>query len=137
MTVLNEAGALPALLDSIEAQTLQPDEVIIVDGGSHDGTRELLETWAEVAAKQPYGDKPALSVAEAEYLLAATLDGVAKLLQTGLSPRDIVDRVKVPGGVTEAALRAISEDAVRLFRRLHETTGRHSNGSVPTGWAGR
>lgn len=47
VTVLNEAGALPALLDSIEAQTLQPDEVIIVDGGSHDGTRELLETWAE------------------------------------------------------------------------------------------
>ena len=41
-TVLNEARSLPALLDSIAAQTRPPDEVIICDGGSTDGTLELL-----------------------------------------------------------------------------------------------
>lgn len=41
-TVLNEAASLPALLDSIAAQTLQPDEVIVCDGGSSDGTPGLL-----------------------------------------------------------------------------------------------
>ena len=41
-TVLNEARSLPALLDSIAAQTRQPDEVIICDGGSGDNTIELL-----------------------------------------------------------------------------------------------
>ena len=41
-TVLNEAHSLPALLDSIAAQTRSPDEVIICDGGSTDGTLELL-----------------------------------------------------------------------------------------------
>ena len=41
-TVLNEARSLPALLDSIAAQTRQPDEVIICDGGSTDNTVELL-----------------------------------------------------------------------------------------------
>jgi N-acetylglucosaminyl-diphospho-decaprenol L-rhamnosyltransferase len=47
VTVLNEAAALPALLESIEAQAVRPDEVIFVDAGSSDGTAELLEAWAE------------------------------------------------------------------------------------------
>jgi glycosyltransferase involved in cell wall biosynthesis len=42
LTVLNEAGSLPRLLDSIATQTRAPDEIIIVDGGSTDGTIDLL-----------------------------------------------------------------------------------------------
>jgi len=42
VTVLNEARSLPALLDTIAAQTRQPDEVVICDGGSTDGTLNLL-----------------------------------------------------------------------------------------------
>src|SRR5512137_2392291 len=42
VTVLNEARSLPALLDSVAAQTRPPDEVLICDGGSTDNTIELL-----------------------------------------------------------------------------------------------
>jgi glycosyltransferase involved in cell wall biosynthesis len=42
-TVLNEAGGLQELLRSFKAQTRQPDEIVVVDGGSIDGTREALE----------------------------------------------------------------------------------------------
>ena len=42
VTVLNEAESLPALLDSLAAQTRPPDEVVVVDGGSRDGTLALL-----------------------------------------------------------------------------------------------
>jgi glycosyltransferase involved in cell wall biosynthesis len=44
ITVLNEARSLPALLDSIAAQTRQPDEVVICDGGSSDNTIDLLRS---------------------------------------------------------------------------------------------
>jgi glycosyltransferase involved in cell wall biosynthesis len=45
VTVLDEASAIDALLDSIAHQTRLPDEVVIVDGGSTDGTWDALQTW--------------------------------------------------------------------------------------------
>jgi glycosyltransferase involved in cell wall biosynthesis len=51
VTVKNEAGAIQRLLDSISAQTRLPDEVVIADGGSTDGTPQLIETWG---ARQPF-----------------------------------------------------------------------------------
>jgi len=45
VTVLNEARTIDALLESIATQTRPPDEVIVVDGGSHDGTWQRLEPW--------------------------------------------------------------------------------------------
>jgi glycosyltransferase involved in cell wall biosynthesis len=45
VTVLNEADTIDRLLQSIAEQTLAPDEVIIADGGSTDGTLNVLEPW--------------------------------------------------------------------------------------------
>jgi glycosyltransferase involved in cell wall biosynthesis len=44
--VKNEADSIEQLLRSIAAQTRQPDEVVIVDGGSTDRTPEIIEAWA-------------------------------------------------------------------------------------------
>jgi glycosyltransferase involved in cell wall biosynthesis len=46
-TVLNEIDTIDALLESIAAQTRPPDEVVIADGGSRDGTRERLAEWSQ------------------------------------------------------------------------------------------
>src|SRR6266436_6673846 len=40
--VRDEAATITNLLASIAAQTLEPDEVVIVDGGSKDGTLKIL-----------------------------------------------------------------------------------------------
>jgi len=45
-TVKNEEGSVRRLLDSLAAQTRQPDEVVFVDGGSADKTVEVLKRYA-------------------------------------------------------------------------------------------
>lgn len=45
--VRNEADGLDELLDSLEGQTRPPDEVVVVDAGSTDGTLEMLHRRAE------------------------------------------------------------------------------------------
>jgi glycosyltransferase involved in cell wall biosynthesis len=45
VTVLDEACTVDDLLESITRQTVAPDEIVIVDGGSRDGTWQKLQTW--------------------------------------------------------------------------------------------
>ncbi len=45
LTVLNEAATIGPLLASLAAQTVRPREVIVVDGGSRDGTQLHAEWW--------------------------------------------------------------------------------------------
>lgn len=45
-TVLNEVASIEALLQSLAEQTRLPDEIVIVDGGSTDGTLERLQAFA-------------------------------------------------------------------------------------------
>ncbi|WP_281277777.1 glycosyltransferase [Myceligenerans xiligouense] len=50
MTVLNEERGLPAFLESLSAQTLLPDELVVVDGGSTDATVSILDSWGAASA---------------------------------------------------------------------------------------
>ena len=46
-TVLNEGDSIHHLMDSIKRQTRQPDEIVIVDGGSQDSTLAILQSYSE------------------------------------------------------------------------------------------
>ncbi len=46
-TVLNEGDNIHHLLEGILAQTRQPDEVILVDGGSRDQTAEVIRSYED------------------------------------------------------------------------------------------
>jgi len=51
--VKNEEGSLQRLIKNIEDQTLKPDEVVFVDGGSTDKTLQILENYRN-AGQMPF-----------------------------------------------------------------------------------
>ena len=51
MSCFNSASTLERALKSILHQTYSKFEFIIVDDGSEDGTRDLLETWSKRDAR--------------------------------------------------------------------------------------
>ncbi len=66
VTVRNEEAALPALLASLAAQERPPDEIVIADGGSTDGTIPLLRAFA---AGRPESVIPAKAGAQCPVVL--------------------------------------------------------------------
>ena len=76
-TVLNEAAALPRLLDSIAAQTRQPDEVVACDGGSRDGTVALLRAERRFPLRVIESPGANISRGRNEAISAATGDLIA------------------------------------------------------------
>src|SRR5438034_5674173 len=68
VTVRNEAGAIDALLDSLRSQTRAPDEIVVVDGGSNDGTLELLQQAAQRWAALRVIEAPGANIARGRNL---------------------------------------------------------------------
>ncbi len=81
-TVFNEAGTIAATIASLFAQTRPPDEVVVADAGSTDGTRRQLD---DLAAAEPRlrvihapGNRSAgrnAAIRAATHDLLATIDG--------------------------------------------------------------
>jgi len=46
-TVLNEGESIRRLMDSLVAQSRQPDEIVIVDGGSRDNTVAVIQEYSD------------------------------------------------------------------------------------------
>jgi len=84
-TLLNEAGSLSQLLNSLAAQTRLPDEVVVCDGGSTDSTLSLLEAESRLplriirrpGANISQGRNAAIEAATGE--VVATTDGGVRL----------------------------------------------------------
>jgi glycosyltransferase involved in cell wall biosynthesis len=110
ITVLNEAESLPALFDSLTAQTRLPDEVVVVDGGSTDDTLDLLHAerararFPLIIIERPgtnisQGRNVAIAAARGE-VIAATDAGV-RLSPTWLER--LVTPLEGPAGARTAA----------------------------------
>jgi Glycosyl transferase family 2 len=78
-TVLDAADEIGAFIASIRAQTRAPDEIVIVDGGSRDGTLELLAAAEGVTVVSEPGANIArgrnVALARATHDMIAVADG--------------------------------------------------------------
>jgi len=75
--VLNEADSLPRLLEGLAAQTRPPDEVVVCDGGSSDGTLSILQAEARLPLRAI--SRPGLNISQGRNaaIEAATGDVIA------------------------------------------------------------
>lgn len=104
VTVRNEERAVGRLLDSLIGQTRRPDEVVIVDGGSSDGTVAILREYSQrdnriralaaPGANIAQGRNAAIRVATGE-VIAATDAGV-RLVPEWLA--ELLRPFEAPGG---------------------------------------
>jgi glycosyltransferase involved in cell wall biosynthesis len=84
MTVRNEAGSLPLLLDSVLAQTLAPAEIVIADGGSTDGTVDVACSYADRLPVRVL-ELPGANISEGRNAaIAAALHGIVAVTDAGV-----------------------------------------------------
>ena len=118
LTVLNEAQSLPTLLDSLADQNRQPDEVVIVDGGSRDGTPALLRA-EQARARLPLTviERPGANISQGRNTAIAAAQG------------EII-------AVTDAGVRLAPDWLERLVSPLEKLTGEEERPTAPAAVAG-
>jgi len=144
VTVLDEADSIDELLESIAAQTRQPDEVVVVDGGSRDGTWQRLQAWT---ARLPLHliRAPGASIARgrnlaidaAAYKLIAVTDGGVRLERDWLEQLHaaLKDEIDVVSGFFQPAVsttfeRAMGATVLPAARDIEQKTFLPSSRSV-------
>lgn len=86
-TVKNEEKTIKAFLDSISYQTIMPDEIVIVDGGSQDRTVDIIKNYKDKGLKIKIIVEPHANIAKgrniaisySEYSLIAVTDAGCQL----------------------------------------------------------
>lgn len=64
ITVFNDKHGCATTLNSLASQADQPDEVVLVDGGSTDGTQDLLRQFSQKLPQLRLVDAPGANIAE-------------------------------------------------------------------------
>jgi len=143
VTVKNEADSISALLESIRAQTVQPDELVITDAGSTDGTLEQLHDFANhhpflrileiPGANRSRGRNEAIRACDGD-IIAATDAGCRvrpDWLEHLVKPFQEDETIDVVGGWYEPVAETPFERCAALVtvRPLHRT---HPDSFMPT-----
>lgn len=130
---LNEAEYLPRLLACLARQSLQPLEVLVVDGGSSDGTPALARAWGAtvLAGGRPgHGRNVGAEVARGDWLLF--LDADVRLDEHALAEGlEAVTRL----GLDAASAWFVPDTDAPFMRLNHWLSSQYFRAASRVGWA--
>ncbi len=122
VTMLNERDSIGPLLDSLLSQTRKPDEIVLVDGGSTDGTTDIVKQYVKKGHPIRLIASPGANVAagrnigigEATFEIVASADAGCRLDSKWLEnlTRRFSDDVDVVAGVYLPDARNTFEECV-------------------------
>lgn len=121
-TVRDESKSLTGLLEGIDAGTRQPDEVVVIDGGSGDGTLDRLREWASTRPQVLVGSSPGANIATGRNLAIARAAGpVIAVTDAGCIPEpQWLEELTAPFDETgpHVVMGAYQPDANTRFERI-------------------
>ena len=124
ITIRNELDSVVSLVESLLAQSYPPDEIIAVDGGSTDGTVELLHAYAARQARLRFialdeaniAEGRNIAIANARHEYIASADGGVEYPKSWLAnlvrPLEVNPDVDVVCGYFEAKPKTFFEECV-------------------------
>ncbi len=87
LTVLNDASGIPDVLETLLAQTLPPDEIVIVDGGSRDDTLKILTRYAQRDPRFKVHVEPGANISRGRNIAIAMAEGdIVAVTDAGCRP---------------------------------------------------
>ena len=97
-TVRNERDSIAGLIEALLHQTRAPDEIVLVDGGSRDGTADWLELVAAVEPRLRVHREPGTTISQGRNIAIARAQGpVIAVADGGTTPaRDWLERLVGP-----------------------------------------
>lgn len=119
-TVLNERQQLRHWIESLRLQSRQPDEIVICDGGSSDGTLEELNTLSKQPLQPPLRviSKPGVNIAAGRNAAIAAASGeIIVVSDAGCSP----DREWLNGMLKPFETREGTQAVAGHYRFLDDT----------------
>lgn len=94
---LNERSSIQALVDSLLSQTVPATEIVVADGGSTDGTRELLDELAEANPRLRVVDGPGGISENRNAAIAAAGHDIVACIDAGCVARpDWLEKITAP-----------------------------------------
>jgi glycosyltransferase involved in cell wall biosynthesis len=121
LTVLNEGSGVAELLDSLLVQSMAPDEIVVVDGGSRDDTVDILNAYSRRDGRIKVYVDPGVNIARGRNLAISRASGdILAVTDGGCRPeRDWLKELVKPLS-DDAGLGAVGGRFIPLVRSRFE-----------------